>query len=207
MKRILLVRHGESTHNAERNCLSGVSDVSLTDLGRRQAAELAGFFEHVPLAAVYVSPLRRAIETAQIALPAFSSAMEVKECLTEFDYGDYEGVSADELGDGDPVVAQWNHAPGSLTFPNGGSISEHAERALEGLLDLVRQAPTGTLACFSHKVTIRLIAAEVLGLPLDYFRRVPCDNVSISEFLFAGNSVTVKRLNLVPDVLNKWRGA
>ena len=65
--KIYLVRHGETTLNA-RGCNYGRTDVGLSGRGRRQAEELRNFFGQVPLDAVVTSPLKRAVETAEIIL-------------------------------------------------------------------------------------------------------------------------------------------
>ena len=65
--KIYLVRHGETTLNA-RECYYGRTDVCLSGRGRRQAEELRNFFGQIPLDAVVTSPLKRAVETAEIIL-------------------------------------------------------------------------------------------------------------------------------------------
>ena len=65
--KIYLVRHGETTLNA-RGCYYGRTDVCLSGRGRRQAEELRNFFGQIPLDAVVTSPLKRAVETAEIIL-------------------------------------------------------------------------------------------------------------------------------------------
>src|SRR5262249_67072 len=60
---LVLIRHGEPDWEAARR---GQADPGLTDLGRRQVADLAKHLEHVALAALYSSPLQRARETAEV---------------------------------------------------------------------------------------------------------------------------------------------
>src|SRR3989442_13102847 len=63
--RIYLIRHGESTWNAQRRW-QGVADTPLSDAGRAEATLLADALHAVPLRAVYCSPLRRAAGTAPV---------------------------------------------------------------------------------------------------------------------------------------------
>jgi len=196
MKKVLLIRHGVSQHNAEGDCLSGIMDTSITDLGRAQAAALERILSQYSIDMVYSSPLKRAMETARLAVPTFTDSIQVAGCLLEFDYGDYDGIPANVLDKSDPIVRQWNQSPGTLCFPNGGCISDHADFVFDGLLDLVKHSSGKVLACFSHKTTIRLIIAKALGLPLDYFRRIPCANGSISVGIYQEREIMVDSLNL-----------
>jgi broad specificity phosphatase PhoE len=171
-------------------------DAPIADSGRTQATALARILSPFPIDMVYSSLLERAMETARLAVPNFADAIQEAECLLEFDYGDYDGIPADDLDRDDPIVRQWNQAPGTLCFPNGGCISDHADFVFNGLMELVKHSSGKTLACFSHKTTIRLIIAKVLGLPLDCFRRIPCANASVSVCTHQGQDMMLVSLNL-----------
>src|SRR5213082_1136682 len=96
MTEILLVRHGETEWNRESR-FQGHADPSLNELGREQAAELAAALAGERLAAVYSSPLRRALETAQIiAAPHRLDAVPV-DGLREVDVGSWQGLTRDEV--------------------------------------------------------------------------------------------------------------
>ncbi|MGH0052271.1 MAG: histidine phosphatase family protein [Sphaerochaetaceae bacterium] len=196
MKRVLLIRHGESHLNAKGDCFSGLADTPLSDAGRVQAKRLRPLLETLPIDAVYASPLCRAEETARLALPGFSQSVQTAHCLLEFDYGDYDGLSYADFKDDDPVIQQWKHNPASLCFPHGGCISHHADQAFNALEELVEHADGNVFACFSHKTTIRLIVSKVLSLPLDYFRRVPCGNASVTTLCFEQGLFSVESVNL-----------
>jgi len=200
MKRILLVRHGESQHNASGDRLSGLTDVPLTTRGRNQATALGGLLSRFEVGAVYSSPLSRARETAGFALPGSSDHVRIANCLIELDYGVYEGTPSSSLTEDDPIVELWQRSPGTLVFPEGGSVADHAHEALRGLLSIAERETEDVIACFSHKTTIRLIVAGVIGLPLDYFRRIPCDNASITTLTYSEAGLTLVSLNICSDV-------
>lgn len=203
MKEVLLIRHGESQHNSEGDCLSGVTDTPLTDMGRCQARALRELLEHFSVDTVYSSPLGRALETARLAVPMLAESIHPAQCLIEFDYGDYDGFSSRDFNCDDPIFRRWEHNPGNLCFPKGGCISEHAGKAVEGLENLVSDSSGKVLACFSHKTTIRLIIAKVLNLPLDFFRRIPCDNASVTVLRWDQQNFLVQNLNLTAGILFK----
>lgn len=88
---LYLARHGESTANAEGIFASHRIDAPLSENGIRQARELTHWFKETPISAVYVSPLRRARQTAEIACAPFDGEFVVTDSLAEIDVGDLEG--------------------------------------------------------------------------------------------------------------------
>ena len=65
MPLLLLIRHGENEYVKTGKLAGRLPDVHLNERGRQQAAELAEALKHVPLIAIYSSPLERAVETAE----------------------------------------------------------------------------------------------------------------------------------------------
>jgi broad specificity phosphatase PhoE len=124
---VLLIRHGQSLHNADDNSFSGVTDVKMDEIGYAQCRRLAAFFDRCPVDCVFASPLHRARESARLIFPGHWENLGIAHWLTEFDYGDYEGKRPIDLGD-DTVFGQWNTTPAELVFPGGDSIREHAEQ-------------------------------------------------------------------------------
>jgi uncharacterized phosphatase len=96
---ILLVRHGESEGNAQDR-MQGRSDYPLTELGRSQASRLGGWLRAQGLEwhALYVSPLRRAMETAELVrVAAGGPVATVEPGLAEIGAGDLEGLNFAEI--------------------------------------------------------------------------------------------------------------
>ena len=88
--RLLLARHGQSVWNAERR-FQGATDVPLSPLGRAQAEALGQALRGRRLAAAYVSPFRRARETAQLALAGTDVPLVTFDDLRELSLGSWEG--------------------------------------------------------------------------------------------------------------------
>ena len=197
-RRIYLIRHGETTHNSDRNRFSGITDVQLTATGIRQCKALRSLPLLQEVEVVYSSPLQRSVDSARLVFPDREPV--IFPPLTEFDYGIYEGAAVELTPAGDPIIQQWQTHPGDLTFPGGGNIREHASLAFAGLQELAAGSDATVIACVSHKTTIRLLAALVLKLDLDHFRRIPCANCSVTElhltpaggFLLAALNVTAQ---------------
>jgi glucosyl-3-phosphoglycerate phosphatase len=129
MGRLLLIRHGESTWNAEHR-LQGQADPPLSPLGREQAAALVPFLDGLPERAVS-SDLTRAVETA-VALGLGGAPTDPR--WREIDIGDWAGRTVDELDAAD--VAAWRRGelapPNAETWPDFQARVASAVGALDG---------------------------------------------------------------------------
>ena len=129
---ILLLRHGRTAGNAERRYI-GRTDEPLSPEGSRHA-RLTGTDETV--GHVYVSPLKRALETARIKFP--NAELTVVADLREMDFGDFEGSNADELRD-DRGYAQWLESNCTLRCPGGEQMDEFTDRVCRAFDAIVRK--------------------------------------------------------------------
>ena len=93
---MILARHGETASNRDGLGL-GLQDVPLTEKGRKQAEALAEALADAKVAAVYSSPLRRAVDTARAIASRHRLEVVVDEGLTEMDVGELDGLSFDEM--------------------------------------------------------------------------------------------------------------
>src|ERR1039458_9457952 len=115
------IRHGETEWNAAGR-LCGRTDVPLSDAGRRQAQLLALRLKPIPFAALYSSPLRRALETASILGHAIEREPVADFRLVELSYGAWEGRTYEESKRANPdVYRAWERDPGSVAPPEGES--------------------------------------------------------------------------------------
>src|SRR5262245_61148418 len=104
--RLLLARHGQSLWNEMRR-FQGTADVALSDLSRAQAAALGQALGRYRVAAAYASPMRRAMETAEIALAEAGVPLTPLDELRELSLGEWEGCTVEEVRarEGDPYRA------------------------------------------------------------------------------------------------------
>jgi probable phosphoglycerate mutase len=106
--RIYFVRHGQSEANVLRVISNRDLPHSLTDVGLRQAEALARTLADVSLAAIYSSPIVRALETAQIVGHAKNLPVEIVDALREPDCGIMEGRGdAEAWAEHDRAVSDW----------------------------------------------------------------------------------------------------
>jgi broad specificity phosphatase PhoE len=168
--RILLVRHGATVLSAEDR-FAGSTDVDLSDEGRRQARRLAARLDEQPLSAVYASPMRRTVETATILAAACHRDPILDPGLREIDHGRWEGLTRKDVEARFPAeYSAWEADP--FTFaPDGGETGLVVmTRALPVIRAIVQRHPDETVAVVSHKATIRLVLASVLGIDARGYR-------------------------------------
>ncbi len=130
---MILLRHGKTAANLERR-YNGSTDDPLCREGLREA-EAARSFPDVPL--VYVSPLKRARQTAEICFPG--ARQVVVNDLREMDFGDFEGRTSAEM-EHDPAYRAWVDGGCVEACPNGESIPAFAGRVKKTFDGVVRDA-------------------------------------------------------------------
>ena len=153
---IHIVRHGRTEHNAS-GLLLGRLDPPLDDLGRAQAAALAGSFGHVDR--LICSPLLRTRETAA----AFGIEPIIDERWIELDYGDYDGRPLGEIRS-----ETWQQWRSDLDFapPGGESLRQLGVRVRAALDDLVADgsAADRTTVIVTHVSPIKAATCWALGV-------------------------------------------
>jgi len=114
---LYLIRHGQTAWNVEE-VFRGRADVPLDERGRAQARATASVLASQPLAAVYSSPLQRAVLTARPIAEARGLAVEVDERLTDLDFGEWQGKTLTEARRTWPeLFARWERDPRPWNSP------------------------------------------------------------------------------------------
>jgi broad specificity phosphatase PhoE len=166
--RLVLVRHASTTWSREGRH-TGRTDVPLDEEGRDAARELRHRLALLDVVAVYSSPMKRALETCEVA--GFDDRAEVVADLVEWDYGDYEGKTTPEIWESRP---HWElFADGC---PNGESAADVGAR-VDLFLDRIATAPDGRgdILCFAHGHLLRVLAARWVRLWPEEGRRFLLD--------------------------------
>ena len=133
MAELILIRHGKTAGNLLGRYIGSRTDEPLCDEGRE---ELAG--KQLPeVERLYVSPMKRCVETAEILWPGFDrKEMQKVTDLRECDFGDFENKNYKELSGNEDYQA-WIDSNGTLPFPNGESMDAFKSRCLEAFARIV----------------------------------------------------------------------
>lgn len=127
--RISIFRHGR-TEAGDKGIYIGKTDYSLSDEGIAELEKAKSSFVYPLVDAVYMSPLKRAVQSAEILFPYDKKV--IADGLSELNFGEFEGKSADELIERDDFK---NWLKDGLNFPppNGESVLELTERSLAAI--------------------------------------------------------------------------
>jgi probable phosphoglycerate mutase len=168
--RVYLVRHGATQLTAE-NRFAGAVAVDLSEEGRAQVRRLADRLAGDEIDAVYTSPLSRTLETATILAAPHRLAPVAEDGLREIGHGHWEGLTRAEVEERFPgEYESWEEDP--FTFaPEGGETGLAVlARALPVLRRVVVRHEGSTVLVVSHKATIRLMLASLLGMDARGYR-------------------------------------
>jgi broad specificity phosphatase PhoE len=153
--RLFFVRHG-ATAWSESGQHTSYTDIELTEEGRAQAQALAPRLASEHFALVLTSPRVRARATA--ALAGFADAV-VDDDLAEWNYGELEGTTSDEIHARGGTWSDWTIFTGAV--PGGETLDEVAARARRVLTRA--DAAAGDVCCFGHGHMLRVLAAVALA--------------------------------------------
>ena len=161
MTTILLARHGETDWNREDR-FQGHADPPLNRTGRAQAVDLSIALMAEELAAVYSSPLRRALETAEVVAASHGLEPIPVDDLREVDVGSWSGLTRAEVEERFPAqFARWlDYGQG---WEDGETYEEMGRRAVEALLRLAAAHEGERVLAVTHGGPIRAAFAFADG--------------------------------------------
>lgn len=191
MKRLLLVRHGESEWNAVRR-LQGQADIALSPRGEDQARALAMTVAQLAPDRVISSDLRRARHTAELL--GFGN-VETNADLREVDVGEWTGLPIDQIITQDAEGYRGWRA-GSYAPPGGELWQDFADRTLAATTSALATADRLLVVC--HGGVIRALLQSLLGLPPKRIIPVGPGSVTILAHKPAETDMRLEVFNYAP---------
>ena len=174
LRRLLLVRHGETDWNREGR-FQGRSDQPMNDTGRAQSRALAARLRTEmsgAIDAIYASPLLRAAETAQILAEAVGRAPTHVDDLRERDVGNWGGLTYDEIKARFPD--DWARAATGhdVAFGGGETMAQVQARIVAALDGIAARHPGGAVLVVSHGLALKTLVCRLLELDLAHADRL-----------------------------------
>ncbi|MGW2377705.1 histidine phosphatase family protein [Kitasatospora sp. NPDC001683] len=161
MGELIVVRHGQTEWSVSGRH-AGRTDVALTDAGEAAARALAPRLAQRRPVAVFSSPLSRAMRTAELA--GLTGVQPLPD-LVEWDYGGYEGLTAEQIQATRPDWDLWRDGvvPGDAAHPGEQlqQVGARTDAALERIRPLLGE---GDVAVVAHGHLARVLAVRWLGL-------------------------------------------
>ena len=189
--RLFLVRHAEALANPDLRYL-GSRDDPLTELGQWQAMQLAQAFAAFRLAAVYTSPLTRALETAAQLGRAHDLSPIPDPRLVEAAMGTWEGLRRVEILERSPEDAvhhqRWERDP-TCGPPGGESLVDVQTRVLACVHDLAERHTGASVVVVSHVGPIKALLCAAMDVPLTAGRRMFLDSATVSVIDWGADAV------------------
>lgn len=193
---IILVRHGQTEWNRVER-FRGRADVPLNETGLMQA-EATGkrvAAEWKP-AAIYSSPLSRAVKTAEAIARHFGIPVQVHPGLADIDYGEWQGLTPDEARLRWPEqIDLWYNHPEQALIPGGETLADLRTRGMTTVNELADLYNGQTIVLAGHTAINRIILLGILGLGNERFWHIKQDNCAINVFEAENEDFVLELLN------------
>ena len=194
MAKLILARHGETVWNVEK-IYRGRTDVNLDEVGIKQAELLGKYLSNWELESVYSSPLRRALDTANIIARYQKIGVNIAEGLIDFDYGEWQSLPEQEVRRLYPALFnEWHHNPHKVRMPGGESLEDVSKRAIEVVNDVLSKYQ-GSVVLVSHRVVNKVLICSLLGLDNSHFWNIKQDVGGITIFNYEDGRFVLARHN------------
>ncbi len=203
MTRLILVRHGETERNSEARLQGKGSDFPLNGRGRKQVQSLGLALKNEKLEAIYSSPLRRALETAEAISAHHHLQVQTDHALEEIDMGLIEGLDLAQVkkNQGD-FWKRWREEDYSAPLPGGESVLQVRERAWGAVRGILEHHRVGTVVVVSHALCLQTVITAILGVPLSIFSRFRLGLASITTFQIDDERTILVCLNETCHLMN-----
>lgn len=191
---VLLVRHG-MTDTIGRSLSGRTPGVHLNDEGRRQAERLGEYLGRRNVAAIFVSPMERAVETAAPIAARTGQSPMVRPRLNEMDFGAWNGLTFGELD----ALEQWKRFNVNRTGvrpPGGEHVIDVQERMVAELEELRDRGPSEMVVMVGHADPLKTVLSYYLGFSLELLSRIELSPGSLSELFLDGWTTCVRSMNV-----------
>jgi len=194
MTELIIARHGETEWNVTE-VFRGQIDLDLNETGIKQAELLAGCLSTSTIEAIYSSPLKRALKTAEIIARPHKLKVNVEPDLVDFNFGRWQGLSHHEVKEQyGELYAGWLHHPEQVQMPGGETLEDVRTRIIR-FRNKVIESHRGTVVSVGHRVVNKVIICALLGLDNSHFWKIRQDTGGISIFSYQNGQYTLTRHN------------
>jgi len=194
MTEIILARHGETEWNVAE-VFRGQIDIDLNETGVKQAELLSGYLSTSAIAAVYSSPLKRALKTAEIIAQPHKLKVNVDTDLIDFNFGKWQGLSHQEVKEKyRDLYATWITHPEQVRIPDGEALEDVSKRVIR-VRNKVIENHRGTVVIVGHRVVNKVMICTLLGLDNSHFWKIRQDTCGISIFSYLNEQFILTKHN------------
>jgi len=195
---ILFVRHG-ATDYPEDMIYSEEDGPSINGEGRLQAERLADWIEGEDIAAVFVSPSKRTIETATPIVNRLNLEYKISGELRERRFGIWEGLTFSEIEARYPEgLLRWKRDPVHYTPDGGESIVDLQKRVDGAVQGIIEEYKGKRVLIVTHMGPIRVAVAQALQIPLVRYRHLQIHPGSVTRIDYGITAANLVYLGVLP---------
>jgi len=195
MKKIYLIRHGQTEYNKNHIIQGGTIDSSLNQTGQLQGQAFFDYYQGTPFDIVYTSALVRTKETVQsfldLGIPHKSLA-----ALNELSFGIYDGqkVIGDQSNEFSQIIKQWDQGETHLKH-EGGQSPEDVAKQQQTFISQVKEDNFETALVCMHGRAMRILLSQLLKQPLAEMHNFKHHNTCLYLLNYDGNSFSLEKEN------------
>lgn len=180
MVKLILVRHALTVDN-QKSRLSGHIDSSISEEGKEQIDKITNYLKDFDIDKIYTTTSSRTKDTVKKLSELKSIEIIEKESLKEISFGDFEGLTFDEIKDKYPKEFQDMIEKGyEYKYPNGESLIDSYNRVCIELDNIISNNDYRTILICSHGGTIRNIITYLISNSYKYHWNFKIDNGSVT---------------------------
>lgn len=180
MVKLILVRHALTVDN-QKSRLSGHIDSSISEEGKEQIDKITNYLKDFDIDKIYTTISSRTKDTVKKLSELKSIEIIEKESLKEISFGDFEGLTFDEIKDKYPKEFQDMIEKGyEYKYPNGESLIDSYNRVCIELDNIISNNDDRTILICSHGGTIRNIITYLISNSYKYHWNFKIDNGSVT---------------------------
>ena len=192
---LLLGRHAQTLSNVSGRYMGWI-DEDLSDDGVRQAQRLSARLSRRPITAVYSSPLKRTLSTAEMIAQRHGLPVQTISELGEIRMGQWEGLFASEIQTRFAELwTAWRTDPSTIQMPGGESLAQVKLRATKALEDILQDNRGCQVVAVTHDVVARIIVAHCLNVSTSIYRRLEVANASLTSIELLNGTYRLRCLN------------
>ena len=199
MPLVIFMRHGQAENNVSRTLVGRHIESHLTSQGKDQAADVAKQLKSIPIDKIYVSPVIRAVETAQIVCETLGMDYEIDERLYEIELGKLVGMNYEEVStkygdlflrfyaEHDPVLASFGVEPFA-------AVKQRVKSLLD---DALKKHEDSNVLMVTHLDPIKAALATLLDLKPEALYRWHIRNASLTVLKHESRIYSLSGVNVM----------
>jgi len=195
----IFMRHGQADNNVNRILVGRYIESHLTEYGKQQVADTSKYLKNVPIEKVYVSPVTRTVETAEIVCKLLGMNYEIDERLYEIELGKLVGMHFEEIihKHGNLFLQFYNEDDAMLARYGVESFASVKSRVKHLLDEIINIQQDKNVLLITHLDPIKAAISILLDLKAEALYRWHIRNASLTILKHETNLYSLSGVNVM----------